>query len=368
MDKKLLASFLSTIGENDLIYFLYRNQNGKNKWNIIRSAIDWISVSVDGIHSCTQSLNLNNSNEASLKMINLVIYVDILWEAIQQLHRVVFNTGAIPFKMEKTIFKKNKLVNSDNNYFKTIRACFAAHPVDLKDYFTSSKKEERRYASWSGQIGRSSDFSVILYSNIVGEEDIWFNLDIDELVQFAERNYNYLKTLQKELERQKIEYKNKYKAIEIRKSDSAEKQIDILIDESFKRFDNDCCKYRLDELKMIFSTSIQNPNNLILVEQYRNYRKDEINIIFKALQNMDLDILNESPYDDRHIPSSCHYPFSKLSDAVHGSSLPYWADIETFKSHIGDIAQLDEVSSLTELYIVVLASFYSKSRDIQNNI
>ena len=70
-----------------------------------------------------------------------IVCIDVLWEAIQQLHRVLFNTQEIPFVEEKSVFRHKLFETTDNEYFKTIRACFATHPVNLKDDFSGERKQ-----------------------------------------------------------------------------------------------------------------------------------------------------------------------------------------------------------------------------------
>lgn len=51
MDSKLIDLFREKVNNNgaDLILHRYRNNNGKNQWSIICSAMDWISVVVGEI-------------------------------------------------------------------------------------------------------------------------------------------------------------------------------------------------------------------------------------------------------------------------------------------------------------------------------
>ena len=122
MDSKLIDLFREKVNNNgaDLILHRYRNNNGKNQWSIICSAMDWISVVVG--------------------VMTFIVCIDVLWEAIQQLHRVLLNTENIPFVNEKSVFQHKKFETTDNKYFKTIRACFATHPVNLKDDFSGEKR------------------------------------------------------------------------------------------------------------------------------------------------------------------------------------------------------------------------------------
>lgn len=46
-----------------------------------------------------------------------IVCIDVLWEAIQQLHRVLLNTENIPFVNEKSVFQHKKFETTDNKYF-----------------------------------------------------------------------------------------------------------------------------------------------------------------------------------------------------------------------------------------------------------
>ena len=140
LDSKLIDLFREKVNDNgaDFVLHRYRNINGKNQWSIICSAMDWISVVVDEID--VKKLSYKNDNDSSIRVMTFIVCIDVLWEAIQQLHRVLFNTQEIPFVEEKSVFRHKLFETTDNEYFKTIRACFATHPVNLKDDFSGEKK------------------------------------------------------------------------------------------------------------------------------------------------------------------------------------------------------------------------------------
>lgn len=157
MDASLISKFRNRVNEHNLIHHIYRKYNGKNKWSVICSAMDWIQIGVFG--SDASALERNNSDQASVRVITFLSCIDVMWEGIQQLHRVFFDTDAISFKDSRDIFHKTM---DDNHYWKEIRAAFAAHPCNLDGV----DKGEKRFASWfGGGFGSSGDFSVILYSN-----------------------------------------------------------------------------------------------------------------------------------------------------------------------------------------------------------
>ena len=180
MDNGLLHEFREKINKDYMVLHIFRNKNDKNKWSVLCSAMDWIEVSLEGIEPSL--LSRGNDNKSSIKMITFVSCIDILWESIQQIHRVLFDTTEIPFKEDNSIFKQNV---SDNVFFKTIRACFAAHPVNLQEVFSDDDSHERWFASWSGGTFSRKDFSVILYSNVPEKESRFFDISFSDLMEFA---------------------------------------------------------------------------------------------------------------------------------------------------------------------------------------
>ena len=157
MDKEIIKRFRDEVNAQDLVLQMYRNYAGKNYWNIICSAMDWIDVVVEMID--IKNVSKKNDNDSSIKVMTFIMCIDVMWEAVQQLHRIFFDTSTIPFADNTEVFCHKLFQASDNDYFKTIRACFAAHPINLNDHFTGNKQKERRYASWSGggfsRIGRA---------------------------------------------------------------------------------------------------------------------------------------------------------------------------------------------------------------------
>ena len=95
MDSKLIDLFREKVNDNgaDFVLHRYRNINGKNQWSIICSAMDWISVVVDEID--VKKLSYKNDNDSSIRVMTFIVCIDVLWEAIQQLHRVLFNLSLI---------------------------------------------------------------------------------------------------------------------------------------------------------------------------------------------------------------------------------------------------------------------------------
>lgn len=138
VDNGLLLEFRKKVNEDYMIHHIFRNKNNKNKWSILCSAMDWIEVALEGFEP--SALSMRECNKSSIRMITFVSCIDILWEAIQQTHRVLFDKHRNTFRDDSSIFKQNV---SDNIFFKTIRACFAAHPVNLQGVFSVNVRNER---------------------------------------------------------------------------------------------------------------------------------------------------------------------------------------------------------------------------------
>jgi len=172
----------------------YGNVNGKSHWNIICSAMDWITVVVPGI-DLNRLGNQSKSNDPldqAREMMSFILFIDVLFESIKQLHRVFIDKDTIPFNGVSDIFNNQA---DDNTYFKTIRACFAVHPVNLNDSFTSNKKE-KYYAGWSFPLYRDS-MSVMIYGSQVGATNTQLHVKSDDLFKFAKTRYEYLNEILK---------------------------------------------------------------------------------------------------------------------------------------------------------------------------
>lgn len=356
MDKEIIKRFRDEVNAQDLVLQMYRNYAGKNYWNIICSAMDWIDVVVEMID--IKNVSKKNDNDSSIKVMTFIMCIDVMWEAVQQLHRIFFDTSTIPFADNTEVFCHKLFQASDNDYFKTIRACFAAHPINLNDHFTGNKQKERRYASWSGGGFSSGDFSVMLYSNQPDKDALFLDIYFDELLKFAEQRYAYLNTISTKIVWQREQYLNSWKSIKIERTGSLDEQILVLIKEAKQRFDNDYYNYELEQLKIIFSTQITNPTNLRIVNQYRTALLCKVDELFAVLQEMRLITLESTEKINDHCPTEYQYTFSKLVDAVFCSGSIQLVNINDFKVCLGHLIDFGNIESIEELYVCVKAGFF----------
>lgn len=126
----LINEFREVVNKNNFTYFRYSNNRNKNQWNCICSAMDWITVAVEHLADYPKK---RAGNLGSIEMYSYISSVDIIVEAVQQLHRVILSTAEQLFSKDTDCFPQNKFNKNDLDYFKTIRSCFGAHPVNLDE-------------------------------------------------------------------------------------------------------------------------------------------------------------------------------------------------------------------------------------------
>jgi len=93
-DLELINKFREKVSSNDFVYFKFSNVNGRNQWSCICSAMDWITVAIEYIADVRSG---KRSYQQSMEMYAYISSIDVVWEAIQQIHRVLFQTKRIPF-------------------------------------------------------------------------------------------------------------------------------------------------------------------------------------------------------------------------------------------------------------------------------
>lgn len=102
INPKLIKDFREKVNE-DFVFEKYKNVNGKNHWNIICSCMDWIDVAVSFIQD--YGSDTKNIDVLSMDTYSYISSIDIIHEAVTQLHRVFIPNQSIPFK-GKNIYSK----------------------------------------------------------------------------------------------------------------------------------------------------------------------------------------------------------------------------------------------------------------------
>lgn len=361
LNRSLIKRFNETVNDHWFAFFKYRAYNDKNLWNCICSAMDWISVSVEHIN---HFLNDSKSNLSSIEIYALVASVDIIVEAVQQLHRVLISPSDVLYKNDREVFVSNIFGQNDLDYFKTLRSCFGAHPINLRDDVAKDKKEaieKRRFASWSYAHKGSGIATVILYSNQIDGKDIVLNMEFDQVIAFGEKYYNYLEELIKALNHQRKDwFEAKRKEVIPQPSDPIE-HLEILRSELQTRIENGCYNSDIEELLLLFRTSVTSEKNILLVKKYRKALTKLVDNIHVHIQNMDfsdcegMELLMPQP---QCLKAGWGYWYQKLYSGVLGGGYGafYWEDaiLEIFSPYFEP-----EYNSYEELYLLVNAALFA---------
>jgi hypothetical protein len=306
VNDNLIVKFRDTVNSNsNFVLHSYQSRDGKNHWNIICSCMDWISVS---IRFLSKNISLDEDIDVRvMQFFSIISAVFIVHEAINQLHRVIFNNNTIPYHQNIEIFKNNKLGLDDNSYFKELRAMFGAHPVNLKQ-----RDNEKWYASWPYDHYKSEDstFELRLYSNKVGVDDITFGVNINDIEKFLKQRYEYLSELEIEINNQYASYCKKYVDIPILADGSPQEILSTLEQESKKRLDNDYYKGIIFYLQKIFSTNLNEDH---LKDEEKQYKELLLKLIFELRNNLQQMKFTELEFNSYLDPD---YSYSEIGYSV----------------------------------------------------
>ncbi|MED3691317.1 hypothetical protein P4534_21355 [Peribacillus butanolivorans] len=278
----LLEDFKQVISDNeDFLYLKYGNNDGKNKFNCVFSARDWIHVVVNGIPSI--DLKHKNQDVLSLNMIQFIGAIDILVESVQQIHRVLNNNKNYPLLKDNTTFKKSI---SDDDYFSHIRAAFGTHPVNLVSK-NGIESKKRYFASWSSSSGNGI-FSVYLYSNDPNEKNEELTIDCKELISYCQKRYEHLSELINIITKQASQSKSEQSKILITKKEKPLEQLCVLKEENKKRFGDDGYKSEIEELIELYSAPKKFEFRNEIIKKYLDQIRPCIDEIFENLQSMNI--------------------------------------------------------------------------------
>lgn len=341
---------------NDNSYFAlewYKNIDGRNHWNLICSCMDWIDVAIDYItHKPVESGNINIK---CMQAYTYITAIDIIWQSIQQLHRVILDKESIPFAGEKKIFLENKICKDDNEYFKHIRAVFGAHPVNLN-------QGGRRFASWpTDHVYDQYDYAVILYSATIDEEDIVFGYSFRELDEFLESRYGYLGFLMEEIENQYQCYRKSKINEVIEQTTCIMEQLKILKKALKERLNNDYYSYIIDNLLRLYQAQCNLPINRDVVEKYLKRCQALIPELLSNLQNMEFTDLKNGDLINLRYPHKIHYQLSKIYECLNGNKDDYLYSYylsETAK-FLKDFVTINDDMGHEEVYLLIQVGLYN---------
>ncbi|MEA4899845.1 MAG: hypothetical protein VB115_16605 [Christensenellaceae bacterium] len=293
LDLALIRRFREKLNEHNFCYRKYTQFKGRNKWNCLCSATDWLCVAVDSISFDLKTDSFGYDNRCSIDVLSLIMRVALIDDCINELHKVLHNTNVSFLEGDRSIFGNNPFGKTDRSYFKLLRACFAAHPIDI-----SSIKGGPYYASWS--FGGLFGFAVLLSPSSPSEPEISISIEFDQLEAYAVKRYDHLKELIEEIDRQYGDFVEEWRVKAIPRSEDPLKQINILFDEQINRFDDP--KYRLiiAKLKLILENQFIASENMSTLDPatlspiarifYNGMRAliPLIDELYESLQDMDI--------------------------------------------------------------------------------
>ncbi len=278
-DEKI-NNFRDLVNSNsNFIYITYSNKNEKNLWNLICSCMDWLTVSIRHLQNAP-ALD-ENIDLRVMQMFSFISSIDLVSESVAQLHRVFIDPDTQPFKGDRRCFSERIFDEDDNSYFKSIRASFGAHPVNLKQ--TSSK----RFASWPF-YSLNGLLTVHLYSNKLDEEDLIMYLRSTELIEFLILRYNYLDTISKKIKAEFNDFTSSLVKQQIETKSDFLEQLYVLQNESKRRLDNDYYNGVIGDLITIFEAEELQPELEIIASDYKKSLAVLIQEIKNNLQTMEI--------------------------------------------------------------------------------
>lgn len=355
LDKNLITKFRDKVNSDS--YFVchkYQNIENKNRWNIICSCMDWISVAIRTINYPEQ--DTNDLDSKTMKVYTYISSIDIIYESINQLHRVLIDRDSIPFSNDKTIFKDNILFRDDNSYFKQIRAIFGAHPVNIED------KNGKWFASWPySSDTKEYDIQVSLYSNELKKEDIIFGLRFKELKEFLFYRYSYLQKLINEIDSQFKEYCSEKKLRPINKTNNISKQLEILLKESKDRLNNDYYIGVVESLIILFNVQLDSSIKPFEIN-YKNELQKVVDEVINNLQEMKILDLETHKIVFPDYNNDISYELSKilvfLSEENYDPLLGFY--IKRINEYSTNEIELNENDSKEVLFLKIKIIMYYK--------
>lgn len=154
---------------------------------------------------------------------------DLVVEAIKQLYKAF--DEKYPLEIDDSVFKQ---AVSDDAYFKQIRACFAAHPVDLYSKDGTERRREKKsyFPSWSSGQVSGDIYSVYVYSINPSEAPYKLSIRLTETLEYISKRYDLLSSLIKIIKREESLFREELKKRGIPRDSSPIRQLQILLHEN----------------------------------------------------------------------------------------------------------------------------------------
>ena len=317
--------------------------------------MDWIDVALEYINN--YKFNCNGSlNKQSIDFYTYISCIDIMCQSINQLSRVLLDYSHDVFSGEKGCFMSKCEVFTDiddNAYFKEIRACFGAHPVNI------GKKGHKHFASWPSVASFTGKlYSLLVYKSNYSDNEFIFEVKIDELNSFLIKRYEFLKELINKINEQYELFCGEKRNKDIQKNDDTHLYINNLISASKERMNREDYSYILQFIKDVYDyDSIGNESNGAVLNEYKNFLVTVLDGIYKNLQEMNFARKIYSPFSPQ-MPENFGRAFEKL---IESQRLGYlFLEQEEIKKYLENIINFDGVSDVKETLILTLAGLYKK--------
>ena len=369
---ELARRFREKANQNAFLLAKYSNIDGKNLWNCICSAMDWIDVGVQYIEESQPSGSHSLRN--CMEIYSFLAAIDITYEAIISLFWVLQKNGdsstrdRTPFYKDKGCFSAvTNWTISDDKFFKEIRACCGAHPTDLQTYISDDKSEKKqyRYACWTYSETHSS-FNIMLYPEKATGETIVVEILYAELIDYFEQRFNYLNVLIKRIDDLYDEYKKEKKNETIPRSDNPLEQLFFLKEANKQRLNNEYYDGVIDALISFFSTNFEGKENAALINNYRSKLLLGFETLYHNIQHLDYQdmTLNELLHPPQINTEGFGYEFAALYTRVFvGSFKPLTLRVLT--EPLKDIVCFDHVRTEEELYWLIIIALNIRNESHQ---
>ncbi len=277
MDIRIFKNFENVVQKN--LHFI-QNKYGERALDLCFSVRDWFET-------CLQHIKRNNCSEnmcpVGLDLFIIVIIADIFQKGI---HQLFFNICSAEeyARVSKTDFFRSRKEKTDDRHLEEVRAVFGAHPFDIKS------EDKRGCVHWLGDSPTWKREVCAMISR-PGEKIEFFPIDISELWRFIEHRYGLLENISRKIEDDRAAFIEEMKAIPIpfKEGMTPIEKLEVLLNEAGRGQRGkigDAYQYEVQELMDIFACPISAPDNLSMVEAYRNALLPAIGRQRDALQNM----------------------------------------------------------------------------------
>lgn len=304
-----------------------------NAWDRTCAAMDRLEDTILYLNS--MELGKEGKNRSAFDFYDFINNAFIVIDCIKTIGHIFKIDEKYIAEIEKsTSIFGNKLGDdcTDQRFFEYIRSLCSVHPLFTnrqKEFLNGSKFHCCPFVTWkSSLIFRDADLTAFIYTSNPNEKTLYLDLYVSQFEQYLAKWIDLIPKV--------IEAKNKYAEKEYEKlrkepvkylsqfNNDISEYLEYLKDEYCKRFDygND---YIFDEYKKIFTITLSDSRNNILLEKYQNAILYSLSYLRNGLQNMSFDgfdntgikhseeWLETTLFDELYILSSYGSKFSQYS-------------------------------------------------------